>query len=68
MFNKNEFRAEVIRRGLTLNQIAEGLGISPTSLNRKMNGESDFFRNEIEKIIHTLHLSGEEVLRIFFAE
>lgn len=68
MFQKNEFKAEVVRRGMTLSQIAEILGINPASLARKMSGESDFFRYEIEKIIHTLHLSGEEVLRIFFAE
>ena len=68
MFQKNEFKAEVIRRGMTLDNVADALGINPASLHRKMNGASDFYRGEIEKIIKILHLSGEEVLRIFFAE
>lgn len=68
MFQKNEFKAEVIRRGMTLDNVADALGINPASLHRKMNGASDFYRGEIEKIIKTLHLSEEEVLRIFFAE
>ncbi len=56
MFQKNEFKAEVIRRGMTLDNVADALGINPASLHRKMNGASDFYRGEIEKIIKTLHL------------
>lgn len=33
-----------------------------------MNGTSDFYRGEIEKIVRLLNLSGEDVLRIFFAK
>ena len=68
MFKKNEFKAEVVRKGLTLAEVARELGLDPASLSRKINGNSDFYRGEIERIINLLNLSGEDVLRIFFAD
>lgn len=65
MFKKNEFKAEVVRKGLTLSEVARKLGLDPASLSRKINGNSDFYRGEIERIINLLNLSGENVLRIF---
>lgn len=67
MFQKNEFKAEVMRRGLSLEDVANALKINPVSLHRKMNGTSDFYRGEIELIINLLGLSGDDVIRIFFA-
>lgn len=67
LFQKNEFKAEIVRHGTTVDEVAEKIGINPASLHRKMNGTSDFYRNEIEKIIKILNLSGDDVLRIFFA-
>lgn len=68
MFKKNEFRAEVVRNSMSLEDVAKAIGISYVSLYRKMNGTSDFYRGEIEKIVRLLNLSGEDVLRIFFAK
>ncbi len=68
MFKRNEFRAEVVRRGMTIDDVAKAIGINPASLHRKMNGTSDFYRGEIETIVHLLNLSGDDVLRIFFAK
>ena len=67
MFQKNEFKAEVVRRGLSLDEVAKAIGINPASLHRKMNGTSDFYRGDIERIIKLLGLNGEDVIRIFFA-
>ena len=66
LFQKNEFRAEVVRAGMSFEKVAEVLGINHVSLYRKMNGTSDFYRWEIEKIIRLFNLSGDDVLRIFF--
>ncbi len=67
MFQRNEFEAEVKRNGLTLKAVAQSIGIDTATLYRKMKGDGDFYRNEIEKLIHLLNLSGEAVVRIFFA-
>ncbi len=68
LFQKNEFKAEVVRRNLTLENVANAIGIDTATLHRKMNGTSDFYRSEIEKIIKYLNLSNDAVLRIFFAD
>ena len=52
---------------MSFEKVAEVLGINHVSLYRKMNGPSDFYRWEIEKIIRLFNLSGDDVLRIFFA-
>lgn len=68
MFQKNEFKAELVRRGLSVEQVAKMLGIDTVSLYRKMNGESDFFRNEIDVLRRKLNLSDADLLKIFFAK
>lgn len=68
LFKKNEFKAEVVRRDKTLEDVARAIGIDIATLHRKINGASDFYRSEIEKIIKYLNLSNEDVLRIFFAD
>lgn len=66
MFNENEFRVSLDRARLTVKQVAEFLGISTTTLYRKMSGESDFYREEIQKICY---LIGEDNRnKIFFDE
>ena len=67
MFKKNEFKAAMVRKGLTVADIAKELGIDPATLFRKMSGQSDFYRNEIEKLCTLLELSAEDTLKIFFA-
>ena len=68
LFKKNEFKAEVVRRDKTLEDVARAIGIDIATLHRKMNGVSDFNRSEIEKVIKFLNLTNEEILRIFFAD
>lgn len=67
MFKRNEFRAVLARKDMTIETIAKALNISASSVSRKMNGRSDFFRYEIEKISELLELSSDEILNIFFA-
>ena len=67
MFNKDEFCGRVRAKGFTLEKIAEYLGINPATLTRKLNGISDFTRNEIEMLRNKLSLSNEDIMLIFFA-
>lgn len=53
-------------RNTTLTQLAKYLKINDATLNRKMNGSSDFYRHEIIKIKKVLNLSVSEMLEIFF--
>lgn len=68
MFNKNMFKAKVAENGVTTKKVAEILGINETTLYRKMSGESDFTRNEIQLFKKTFGLSSGDVDAIFFAQ
>ena len=66
MFDKKKFKAKVIIEGKTLLEVANFLEINIATLHRKMNGESDFFRDEIQKLKEFLDI--EDPNEIFFAE
>ncbi len=65
MFNKLKFKAAVIERGKTIADVAEYLKINESTLYRKINGTSEFSRDEIQNICIFLKLDSP--LEIFFA-
>lgn len=65
MFNKLKFKAAVIERGKTIGDVAKFLDISESTLYRKINGASEFSRDEIQNICIFLKLDSP--LEIFFA-
>lgn len=68
MFSKKEFERTLAKSGKTKQDISNELGVHLASLYRKINGESDFFGWEIQKIAHLLDLDSEDVCRIFIDE
>lgn len=64
-FDEFALRDALNRRRIKICDFAEQLGVSKPTLYRKMSGESDFTRTEIQKSCEIL---GEDVLRsVFFA-
>lgn len=68
MFDRNLFKYFVARAGKNLNKTAGFMGINETTLHRKMNGVSDFTREEIQALKSFLSLSDQEAMQVFFAE
>lgn len=68
MFNKKKFHGKVIEKGFTLCEIANKIGVNPATLYRKMSGESDFSRREIQDISMALSLDDGDIMSIFFAD
>ena len=64
MFNANLLRAALAEIGMKIPQLAERLGITPSALSRKMNGERDFFRSEIQTVAELV--GWEKANAIFF--
>lgn len=54
------------KNGISLNQLADMLEISESTLFRKLSGSSDFYRHEIIEVRRVLNLTPEEVSKIFF--
>lgn len=65
MFNANELRAAIVRRGYTQKRLAEKIGISEPSMYRKIKNGS-FGLEEAQKIIDVLEIENPE--KIFFAK
>lgn len=68
MFKANLFWAKLKELNKTAEDIAKVLGVNQVTVYRKVNGTSDFTRNEIQLIRHALSLTIDEVDNIFFAE
>jgi len=49
-------------------QMAEVVGISETSLSKKMTGKVSFSVDEARTIAAELRLSGQEIMDIFFSD
>lgn len=65
MANMGELKAECIRNGISLEKLAEKIGINNSTLYRKINGNTEFNRNELQIIRECLKLSDEQFIAIF---
>lgn len=61
MFKKNEFKAALARTEITITDVAKALGIDTSTLSRKIAGQSNFYRDEIEKIRVLLNLDWNAI-------
>lgn len=62
MFDKKQFKVAVMLAGLTLRQVAAALNIDEATLYRKMNGESDFYRREIQQLCSILKIENPSAI------
>lgn len=64
--NKNLLKYHIAKNDMSLEKFSKVLGINVSTLSRKLNGESDFTRNEIVLIKIALKLSADDIDTIFF--
>ena len=65
MFNEREFNAQMARKGKRRVDLANALGIDPSTLYRKIQNDGDFDREQISTIIEFLEI--DDPMSIFFA-
>jgi DNA-binding Xre family transcriptional regulator len=68
MLKVNDLMAEMARKSINKKDLAVALGIQRATLDRKLSGESEFNRSEIENIIEILEIPEEIAMAIFFAK
>ncbi len=68
MYNEAKLRGKIAEARLSILELAQRLGMNPTTLHRKIKGETEFTRSEIYAISKELHCTEEETKLIFFAE
>ncbi|MCK0528879.1 helix-turn-helix domain-containing protein [Veillonella sp. KGMB01456] len=64
--NANLLKYYVMESGKRLADVAAAIGVTPATLYRKMSGESDFYRKEVQDIAAYLGLDRDTIDRIFF--
>ena len=62
----NELKGKIVASGMTIGEFCEKNGFVRSTFDRKLSGQSEFDRGEIERIICALGLSLEETRNIFF--
>jgi DNA-binding XRE family transcriptional regulator len=65
--NTAKLKGKFAECGLTREEVAKILGINRSTLLRKLNGDKEFSRSEIQTLKDNLKLNEKEFLDIFFA-
>lgn len=68
MANGTELKAECVRKGISMEGLADRIGINPATLYRKTNGKGEFSAPELQAIRKILGLSDEKFMFIFFKD
>ena len=55
--NVNALKAEIVRNGYTMAQVAKLIGISETTMSRRLK-KQDFGLNEAQRLIDVLHIQN----------
>ena len=66
--NANELRGKITAKGLNVQTFCDQYGFVRSTFDRKLNGTSEFNREEMEKIIDALDLTWDDIRNIFFAD
>lgn len=66
VFKVNEFKAEIVRSGMSIDEFCEKTGIKRRTFARRMN-DGNFGLDELHQIKSVLNLSAERMVEIFFA-
>lgn len=66
VYNYNKLRGLIRENFGTLRNFAEYLGIGTTTLNSRLNSETYFNQEEIEKTAKVFSLTKSEVNQVFF--
>ncbi len=64
--NSRKLMAKRVEKGLTIQDMANILGISKNAYWFKEKGRTSFKREELKKVIKTLNLSKDDFIEIFF--
>lgn len=69
MVNINKLKGKIVERGLTVEKLADTLGMDKSTLYRKINSSGDSISiKEADAIARALRLSLDDVNGIFFSQ
>ena len=66
MFRPEYLKAKMAENKINADVLSDILGIDSSTFHRKMRGDSEFTRAEMQGIKHALYLSSDDMDAIFF--
>lgn len=63
---ENLLRAKIVENGMTIEQLCAKANFVRSTFDRKLTGQTEFNREEIEIIAIVLELTDDEIRNIFF--
>lgn len=66
MVNTNKIKGKIAENGYTQESLANAVGMSRTTLRRKIEGNTDLTVSEVEALCKALKISENELLLYFF--
>ena len=68
MVNTNKLKGRIVEQGLTFGSLACIIGVSPSTLGRKIRNLSDMTLEEVERIREALEIPPSRIMEYFFKE
>ena len=69
MVNVNKLRGKIVENGLTIDEVADKMGINRATFYRKLNsGGKNFLIKDVDALVKISHLKSDEATAIFFAQ
>lgn len=69
MINMKKLKGKMVEKDMTIEALAEKLGMSRSTLYRKLSNNGDtLFVKEANTIVDELNLTSEEAMSIFFSQ
>lgn len=69
MVNINKLKGKIVENGLTVEDLADKIGLNKSTLYRKINNDGETFSiREANLICSVLGLTGQEATEIFFSQ
>lgn len=65
-YNYSALQDLMNNHSLTISVLAQKISISPESLTKKLNSQSEFTQDEIQKIVSLLRIPPEKITLYFF--
>ncbi len=68
MVNTNKLKGKIVEQGLTFHRLSQMIGVSPSTLGRKIRNLSDMTLEEVEMIREILNIPPSRIMEYFFME
>ena len=68
MVNVNKLKGKIVEKGLSVEKVAEIMGIDRSTLYRKLSNSADISIKDADRIVKALNLTSMEGSSIFFSQ